>query len=32
MNAHEFINCNMESDLNNPYVHIEEEIKGMLDE
>ena len=31
MNAHEFINYELEFDLNNPYILIEEEIIGMLD-
>lgn len=32
MNAHEFINNELEFDLNNSYVLIEEEIIGILDE
>lgn len=32
MNAHEFINNELELDLNNSYVLIEEEIIGMFDE
>ena len=32
MNPHEFILYEMEFDLNNPYILIEEEITGMLDE
>ena len=30
MNAHEFINYELEFDLNNPYIPIEEEVIGML--
>ena len=32
MNAHEFINYELEFDLINPYIPIVEEIIGMLDE
>ena len=32
MNAHEFINYELGFDLNNPYIHIEEELRSMLDE
>ena len=32
MNAHEFINYELEFDINNPYIPIEEELIGMLDE
>jgi hypothetical protein len=32
MDAHEFIDYELEFDLNNPYILIEEEIIGMLDE
>jgi hypothetical protein len=32
MNAYEFINYEMEIDLNNPYVLFEERVIGMLDE
>lgn len=32
MNAHEFINYELEYDLNNPCIPIAEEITGMLDE
>ena len=32
MNAHEFISYEVEFDINNPYVPVEEEIIGMLDE
>jgi hypothetical protein len=31
MNAHEFINYELEFDPNNPYIPIKEEIIGMLD-
>ncbi len=31
MNAHEFINYDVESTLSNPYVPIEDEIIDMLD-
>ena len=32
MNARDFIVYELEFDLNNPYIHIEEEIIGMIDE
>lgn len=33
MNAHDqFIDYELEFDLNNSYIHVEEEIMGMLDE
>ena len=32
MNTHEFINYELEFDLNNSYIPTEEEIIGMLDE
>ena len=32
MNAHEFIDYELEFDLSNPYIPIEEESIGMLDE
>ena len=32
MNAHEFIDYELEFDLSNPYMPIEEKIIGMLDE
>ena len=32
MIEHEFVNYELEFDLNNPYIPIEEEIIGMLDE
>ena len=31
MNAHEFINYELEFDLNNPYIPIKKEITCMLD-
>jgi hypothetical protein len=31
MDAHEFIDYELEFDLNNPYVHDEEEITSMLE-
>ena len=32
MNAHEFINYELEVDLNNPYICIEDELISILDE
>lgn len=32
MNAYEFMNYEIEFDLNNPYMSIEEEMIGMLDQ
>ena len=32
MNAHEFINCELEIDLNNPYVSIKKENVGIVDD
>ena len=32
MNANEFIDYELEVDLNNPYVPMKADIKGMLDE
>ena len=32
MNAHEFINYELEFELNNPYIPIEKETICMLDE
>ena len=32
MNTHEFINYELEFDLNNPHMLMKEEIIGMLDE
>ena len=32
MNAHKFINYDLDLDPNNPYIHAEDEIIGRLDE
>jgi hypothetical protein len=32
MNVYEFINYELDFDMDNPHIHVEEEILGILDE